>query len=133
MVLDPEAQQRFSELDKDICELKENDKQHAERLRKLEIQYVEHREMLKNVKDSNEEIKDTIKEVKSINLQNQNTLLQMVVSNNDNATKKDIALICNETEKQKSKFDNLTKIFIGILGLTGTIIGTLYAGSKLFS
>ena len=120
--LDNETKQKLTAIDKDICELKENDKEQSERLRSLELKFESQSKTLEYVKVSTDKIEDAIKEIKSINLQNQNTLLEMVISNNENHTKKEI-----------SKFDNLTKIAVQVLAIGGTVLASMYFGSKLIS
>ena len=120
--LDNETKQKLSEIDKDITELKENDKEQADRLRSLEIKFESQSKTLEYVKINTDKIEEGMKEIKGINLQNQNTLLEMLISNNENNTKKEI-----------SKFDNLTKITIQVLAIVGTVLTTVYFSSKLIT
>lgn len=117
MVLDPEAQQKFSIIDKDICELKENDRQQAERLINLEKQFTRQDEKLTNVENGMVEIKSII----STNNATTMSLLSQLVITKEN----------NNSQEKISKFDNLTKISLGLLGLIGTVLASMWAGSKL--
>ena len=108
--IDPEVKNKLQEID---CDLRE----HNTRLIDLEKQFTRQDQKLTNVENGVTEIKNTILTTNTTVI---GLISQLII------TKKN-----NESQEKISKFDNLTKIFLQVLAFGGTVLASIYFGSKL--
>lgn len=133
MVFDLEIKEKFNDIDGSL-------KEHDNRIKSLELEFAKTNITLDYLKESHDELKQSMKSLENTVVQNNNITLtslnqlnSYLITKETNDTQKLINQNNNDTAKKISIADNLGKIVLGLIGLAGTIIGSIYAGSKLIN